>query len=45
MVTLAVYKKNGPISSVLSGSSMSVLGKLAKKQKGCRHKNIRGEIL
>lgn len=25
-----VYKKNGPISRVLSGSSMAVLGKLAQ---------------
>lgn len=30
MITLAVYKKNGLISRVLSGSSMSVLGKLVK---------------
>lgn len=28
-----VYKKNGLISSVLSGSSMSVLGKFAKTTK------------
>lgn len=33
MITLTVYKKNGPISCVLSGSSMTALGKLAKNTK------------